>query len=69
MRRHTISYGNDDRFHTASFALGCLAGLLCGTVLGILVAPHRGDVTRRKLKRGAEETRDRVVEKVEELKS
>ena len=68
MSRRTITYRTDDLLHPASFALGCLTGLLFGTVLGIMVAPHRGDVTRRKLKRGAEETRDRVVEKVEELK-
>ena len=35
--------------------------------LGVLLAPHRGDITRRKISRRAEETKDQVVEKVEDL--
>jgi hypothetical protein len=31
------------------------------------MAPHRGDITRRKLARRAGEKRDQVVEKVEDL--
>jgi len=42
--------------------LGLVSGLLLGTALGMLFAPHRGDVTRRKLQRRAAELRDQVGE-------
>ena len=47
--------------------VGCLAGLVIGWALGVLLAPHRGDITRRKVARKAGQTRDQVVEKVEDL--
>lgn len=44
------------------FAKGCLAGLILGVALGLLVAPRRGDETRRilafKARRAAEVARD-----------
>jgi hypothetical protein len=49
-----------------SFLAGCLAGMAIGTAMGMLMAPHRGEITRRKIARRAEETRDQVVEAVEE---
>jgi gas vesicle protein len=49
------------------FLVGCLAGLVIGWALGVLLAPHRGDITRRKVARKAGQTRDQVVEKVEDL--
>ena len=48
------------------FLLGCLTGFVAGAVLGILVAPHRGDITRRIIVRKAGETKDTVVEAMEE---
>ena len=36
------------------FLAGCLAGIVFGAILGVLMAPHRGDITRRKLARRAE---------------
>ena len=61
-------YAQKDSHDTlVGFLLGCLAGVVLGAVLGIMTAPHRGDITRRKLVRRAGETRDQVVEKVEDL--
>jgi len=51
------------------FLLGFLSGLMVGGVLGILLAPHRGDITRRKIRRRAENVKDQMEEKVEGLKS
>ncbi len=50
-----------------SFWAGLGIGVLLGAVLGVLSAPHRGDVTRRKIVRHADATRDQVVEAVEDF--
>jgi gas vesicle protein len=52
-----------------SFALGLLTGLTAGSILGVLLAPHRGEITRRKIRRKVDETRDQVNEAVEDLKN
>lgn len=49
-----------------SFLSGCLTGMVIGGVLGVLLAPHRGDITRRKIARKAGETKDQVGEAVED---
>ena len=46
------------------FLAGCLAGLIAGGLLGLALAPHRGDITRRKVARKAEETKDHLMETV-----
>ena len=51
----------------SGFLVGCLAGMVVGAAVGILMAPHRGDITRRKLARRASETKEQVVERVEDL--
>ena len=53
--------------HLAGFVVGCLAGMVVGAAVGVLLAPHRGDITRRKLARRAGETKEQVVERVEDL--
>ena len=58
---------DSDTEQVLSFLAGCLAGLAIGGALGLLLAPHRGDITRRKLNRLAGETKDQVVEAVEEM--
>jgi gas vesicle protein len=40
--------------------------MVIGGVLGVLMAPHRGDITRRKIVRRAGETKDQVSEVVED---
>ena len=49
------------------FVVGCLAMLFLGAVLGLLLAPQRGEVTRRRILRRAGAARDGVIEKVEDL--
>ncbi|MCC7261420.1 MAG: YtxH domain-containing protein [Candidatus Latescibacteria bacterium] len=58
---------DSDTEQVLSFLAGCLAGLAIGGALGLLLAPHRGDITRRKLTRRAGETKDQLVQAVEEL--
>ena len=52
---------------TGSFLSGFVAGALIGVVAGILLAPHKGEVTRRKIVRQAGDKRDEVIEAVEDL--
>ena len=52
--------------HIGSFLTGFLAGAIMGSALGVLLAPHRGDITRRKIVRTAEGAKDQVVEAVED---
>ena len=54
--------GSSNSGGLVGFLAGLLGGLMVGALLGILFAPHRGDVTRRKLRRRAEELRDQVEE-------
>ena len=49
------------------FVAGCLLMLVLGAVLGLLLAPQRGEVTRRRILRRAGAARDGVVDKVEDL--
>ena len=49
------------------FLVGCLAMLILGAVLGLLLAPQRGEVTRRRILRRAGAARDGVIDKVEDL--
>ncbi len=52
-----------------TFLEGFLTGVVAGAVLGVLFAPHRGDITRRKIRRRVEDTTDRVREEAEGLKA
>lgn len=52
----------------SSFLLGCMTGLIMGSALGLLLAPHRGTVTRRRIKRKIEDAKDQVSETVEDIR-
>lgn len=47
--------------------LGVLAGFSAGALVGILFAPEKGSVTRKKILNKGEEYIDGVKEKVDEL--
>lgn len=53
---------------TTCLVAGFVAGVAVGAAVGLLLAPHKGEITRRKIARQAEETRDQVVEAVEGIK-
>ncbi|MEW6750695.1 MAG: YtxH domain-containing protein [Candidatus Latescibacterota bacterium] len=55
--------------HSGIFLVGMLTGLLVGTTIGMLYAPHRGEVTRRRLRRRVGDMRDQVDEAVEDLRA
>ena len=67
MQIRRIQSGRGSGSQVAGFVVGCLAGLAVGAAVGMLLAPHRGDITRRKLVRRVGQTRDQVVDKVEDL--
>ena len=55
-------YGGRDSGGTVlGFLAGCVAGLFLGAALGVLMAPHRGDITRRKIVRRAGEAGVRLT--------
>jgi gas vesicle protein len=54
---------------TSSFLIGLLSGAAIGAAIGILYAPDKGDVTRKKLARKAEDMKDEFDEKLDEMKS
>jgi gas vesicle protein len=47
--------------------LGVVAGAAVGAVLGILFAPDKGENTRRKIARKAEDLRDDIKERANHL--
>lgn len=47
---------------TGKVMLGVLAGVATGAVLGILFAPHKGKVTRRKIVRRSEDYAENLKE-------
>lgn len=53
----------------AGFLIGCATGLICGGFVGVLYAPHSGKITRRKLGRKLDETREQADEALADLKS
>ncbi len=50
---------------TTCLLVGFVAGVAVGAAIGVLLAPHKGEDTRRLVARQAEETRDQVVKAVD----
>ncbi|MCX6231276.1 MAG: YtxH domain-containing protein [Bacteroidetes bacterium] len=53
---------------TGKVVLGLLAGIATGAVLGILFAPEKGSVTRKKIAKKGEDYADNIKEKFDDLK-
>ena len=49
---------------TKTMIIGVVSGLVTGAVLGILFAPYRGRVTRRKIMNQTEDLTDTVKDKI-----
>ena len=52
---------------TGKVLLGIVAGAATGALMGVLFAPHKGSVTRKKISRTTGSYADGVKEKVNEL--
>ena len=63
-RRAQIEKDGSGSFDT--FLRGLVVGVILGGFLGVILAPHRGDITRRKVVRKAGDAKDQVVEAVEQ---
>lgn len=56
-----------DSSGAGTFVGGLVFGLAIGAAVGMLFAPASGDVTRRRLRRKAEDLRDRAEDELEDL--
>jgi gas vesicle protein len=52
---------------SGKFLLGVLAGVAAGAIIGVLLAPDKGSVTREKLVKKGEDYADAVKEKFNEM--
>jgi len=52
---------------TKNLLIGIASGLIAGAVLGILFAPHKGRVTRRKIRNQSEDYTEAVKEKLNDF--
>ncbi|MBE0637069.1 MAG: YtxH domain-containing protein [Bacteroidales bacterium] len=53
---------------SSSFLIGLLSGAAIGAALGILYAPDKGEVTRKKIAKKAEDLKDDLYDKMDEMK-
>lgn len=53
---------------SSSFLIGLLSGAAIGAALGILYAPDKGEVTRKKIAKKAEDLKDDLYDKMEDMK-
>jgi gas vesicle protein len=53
--------------NTKNLLIGIASGFVTGVVIGILFAPHKGKVTRRKIRNQTEDYSDTVKEKINDF--
>ncbi len=53
---------------STSFLIGLLSGAAIGAALGILYAPDKGKVTRKKIAQKTEDLKDDILDKMDEMK-
>jgi len=51
---------------TKKAVLGVLAGIAAGAVIGVLLAPEKGDRLRKKISRKSEDLADLINEKIDD---
>ena len=58
---------NTSIMNSGKVLLGLLAGIAAGTLIGLLLAPDKGSVTRNKIKKKADEYADDLNERFNEF--
>jgi gas vesicle protein len=69
MRKISLTIKNINMSNSSNTVVGLLAGTVIGATLGILFAPEKGEITRRRISEEAEAAKDIIVEKTSEIKS
>jgi gas vesicle protein len=69
MRKISLTIKNINMSNSSNTVVGLLAGTVIGATLGILFAPEKGKITRRRISEEAEAAKDIIVEKTSEIKS
>lgn len=62
-----ISRNDSIGYEAFVFFFGLVLGALAGLAFGLLIAPHSGAVTRRKIVRSAGDAKDQVTEVFDDL--
>jgi gas vesicle protein len=69
MEKISLTIKNIKMSNSSNTVVGLLAGTVIGATLGILFAPEKGEITRRRISEEAEAAKDIIVEKTSEIKT